>query len=144
MEIRHLRARDADLVMRAGGLFDRTPLPGWTLDFLARPGNYLLVAFVEDRPVGFVTGIEILHPDKGPEVLLYELGVDEEFRGRGIGSTLVKRLRDLARNAGCRGMWVVTEAANEAATRVYEAAGAGGGDTSFVMEWVFDRGAETR
>ncbi len=32
-----------------------------------------------------VSGVELTHPDKGTEMFLYELGVAERFRGRGIG-----------------------------------------------------------
>lgn len=138
MEIRHVRKGEVGLVADAGGLFDHVPDPRWTEDFLGRGGNHLLIAFVDDRPVGFVSGIEILHPDKGPEMLLYELAVDAKYRGRAIGKGLVERLRDVARDAGCRGMWVVTSTENEIAKRTYRAAGAGSGETTNIMEWVFD------
>lgn len=48
-----------------------------------------------------------------------ELGVDAEFRGRGLAKHLVGRLWELARARGCRGMWVLTDESNAAATNVY-------------------------
>ena len=39
-----------------------------------RVSRHLLMALEDERPVGFVTGIETVHPDKGTEMYLYELG----------------------------------------------------------------------
>ena len=61
------------------------------------------------------------HPDKGTEMFLYELGVDDAARGQGVGKALVAALRDLAEERGCYGMWVLTDADNEAALRTYQA-----------------------
>ena len=74
--IRRLAPDDIDDVMTAGHLFDDPPRRDWTAAFLAHAGHHLLLALVDDEPAGFVTGIECLHPDKGAEMLLYELGVD--------------------------------------------------------------------
>ncbi|HZE00492.1 MAG TPA: GNAT family N-acetyltransferase, partial [Pseudonocardiaceae bacterium] len=51
-------------------------------------------------------------PDKGTEMFLYELGVDDRFRRRGIGKALVAALAELARESGCYGMWVLTDSDN--------------------------------
>ena len=36
-----------------------------------------VIAYVDARPVGFVSGVEMTHPDKDTEMFLYELAVDE-------------------------------------------------------------------
>ena len=46
-------------------------------------------------------------------MFLYELGVDEPVRRRGIGSSLVEALAELARERGCYGMWVLTDEDND-------------------------------
>jgi ribosomal protein S18 acetylase RimI-like enzyme len=56
-------------------------------------------------------------------MFLYELGVHEGARNRGVGRSLVAALADLARERGCYGMWVLTDDANPAALRAYTAAG---------------------
>ena len=63
-----------------------------------------------------ITGVEMTHPDKGTEMFLYELGVDENHRGRGLGRDLVAAFRDAGAQRGCYGMWVLTDDDNAAAT----------------------------
>ena len=113
------------------------PGPAPTARFLAEDGHHLLVAYEEGAAVGFVSGVEVTHPDKGTEIFLYELAVDEPFRRRGIGRALVERLAALAREAGCYGMWVITDMDNGAARATYEGT-AGVPETDQVVEvWTF-------
>ena len=137
--IRVIGPGEAKVVLDAGALFDHAPQPSWTEQFLADRGHHLLMAFVGEEPVGFVSGIVTRHPDKGPEMLLYELGVAEGHRRRGIGSALVGALRDHARASGHRGMWVVIDEGDEIPAATYRAAGATGREVSEVMTWSFDQ-----
>src|SRR3954449_12357195 len=123
IEVRRLGPGDEEAVHAARGLFDAAPQPEATQRFLAEPANHLLVAYDAGTPVGFVSGVELTHPDKGTEMFLYELGVDEPARGRGVGRALVSQLAELARERGCYGMWVLTDDGNPAALRAYAAAG---------------------
>jgi ribosomal protein S18 acetylase RimI-like enzyme len=137
MEIRVLRPGDHGLVAAASHLFDGPARTDATARFLAEPGHHLLIAYEEERAVGFVSGVEVTHPDKGTEMFLYELAVDKTSRRRGIGRTLVEHLAALARAAGCYGMWVVTDHDNEAARATYEGTG-GAPETRQVVEvWTF-------
>lgn len=136
--IRRLAPDDIDDVMTAGHLLDDPPRRDWTAAFLAHAGHHLLLALVDDEPAGFVTGIECLHPDKGAEMLLYELGVDDAFRRRGVGRSLVVALGDLAVERGCRQMWVPIELDNEAAVATYLSAGAGPPEPASTMSWEFE------
>lgn len=129
---------DVDVLLGAGDLFDEQPVEDLTRGFLGAPGHHCLVAFEDGRPVGFVTGIEIRHPDKATEMLLYELGVDAQWRRRGIGRALTEALRDLAARRGMRGMWVLTDPDNVAALATYRRSGADVEETSVVLEWRFD------
>ncbi len=117
------RAADAAAVAAAEALFDGPVKPEAVERFLADPTHHLLVAREGERAVGFVSGVELTHPDKGTEMFLYELAVDEGARNRGIGRALVRELADLARGRGCYGMWVLTDDGNPAALRAYAAAG---------------------
>jgi ribosomal protein S18 acetylase RimI-like enzyme len=135
MDIRRMGTADLPLVLASGHLFDAPPHSGRTEDFLGRAGHHLLLAEVEGTPAGFVTGVEIAHPDKDLEMLLYELGVDEAFRRRGIGRALVEALKALARDVGCSGMWVPVEQGNDVATALYRATGADEPEPGTTLWW---------
>ncbi len=126
-----------DLVAAAGHLFDEPPQPEWTRLFLGKPEHHLLVAYEDGEPAGFVTGVEMTHPDKGTEMFLYELGVDEAYRRRGIATDLVRALADLARERGCYGMWVLTGEDNEAARAAYTRAGGRDAEQQVLIAWTF-------
>jgi len=104
--------------------------------FLGEPGHHMLIAYsVDRRPIGMVTGVEMTHPDKGTEMFLYELSVDEASQGQGVGKTLVKALADVARDTGCYGMWVLTDDDNAAALGAYRAAGGQEPSTHVLVNW---------
>jgi ribosomal protein S18 acetylase RimI-like enzyme len=137
VDIRVLRPGDDGLVAAASHLFDGQARPDATARFLAEDGHHLLVAYEEERAVGFVSGVEVTHPDKGTEMFLYELAVDEPARRRGIGRALVDRLAAVARQAGCYGMWVITDEDNEAARATYEGSGGMAATRQVVEVWTF-------
>ena len=128
-------ARTVADVEAAAGVLDGPPRPDATEEFLADPRHHLLLAWEGGAVVGMVSGVEMTHPDKGTEMFLYELGVAEEARGRGIGRALTDALRDLATERGCYAMWVMTEQDNVAALRTYEGAGATRLPDSAYLEW---------
>jgi ribosomal protein S18 acetylase RimI-like enzyme len=138
VEIILLGPGDVDRVVAAAPLFDEEPKPEATQHFLAEPTHHLLIAYEEEVPVGFVTGVEMTHPDKGTEMFLYELGVGKAYRRRGIGLSLVQRLADIARSRGCYGMWVGTDPTNAAALATYQRSGASRDDDQVViLSWRF-------
>ena len=137
VEIRRLSLLDVNAVNDLEPLFDRTVHPRATEEFLRQEGHHLLVAYEEARPVGFVSGVEMTHPDKGTEMFLYELAVDERYRQRGIGRRLVEALAALAQRRGCYGMWVLTDPDNLAAIRTYRSAGGGAGTRCLMFDWNF-------
>ena len=135
MEIR--RVIEPEAVEAASPLFDGAARPDATSRFLASPDHHLLVAYEDDKPVGFVSGVETTHPDKGTEMFLYELAVTEDFQRRGIGKALVSALTDLARQRGCYGMFVLTDQDNEAAMATYASAGATNDGHQVMMSWTW-------
>ncbi|MGH7642432.1 MAG: GNAT family N-acetyltransferase [Candidatus Dormibacteria bacterium] len=124
MEIVVLGKGDLDRVTAAGYLFDGELQLEATTRFLDEPGHHLLIAYVDGIPVGYVSGVEMTHPDKGTEMFLYELAVADAHRRQGIAVALVNRLAELARQLNCYGMWVATEPENLAAIATYRRAGA--------------------
>jgi ribosomal protein S18 acetylase RimI-like enzyme len=138
MQLRRTNSADVDAVLAAAALFDSTPTADWAARFLRREGHHMVIAYVDDMPAGFVSGVETVHPDKGTEMLLYELGVDEPFRRRGIGRALSLELVAIARERGCYGMWVPLELDNAAAVATYRSAGADEPVGAVTMAWTFE------
>jgi ribosomal protein S18 acetylase RimI-like enzyme len=127
---------DPTVLVRASHLFDEPVSPEGAVDFLRRPGHILLMATSKNgEGIGFVSGVEMRHPDKNAEMFIYELGVDEAWRGRGVAKELISALRDVAVQRGCRGMWTGTEADNVAALATYRSLGATVDDTSVFITW---------
>ena len=113
------------------------PRTSATSRFLGAEGHHLLVAYEQDHPAGFVSGVEVTHPDKGTEMFLYELAVEEGFRRRGFARALVDALASVAKERGCYGMWVVTDADNTAALATYEGSGGSPEPGQVVVVWTF-------
>jgi ribosomal protein S18 acetylase RimI-like enzyme len=140
VEIRRLGPADEEAVLAAPALFDDPPEPEATRRFLAEPTHHLFFAYdPAGRAVGFVSGVETTHPDKGTEMFIYELGVDESARRRGVGRSLVEALAAFAEERGCYGMWVLADDDNVAARKTYERTGASRSSSHLMLEWSFGR-----
>ncbi|MCM2414028.1 GNAT family N-acetyltransferase [Streptomyces sp. RKAG290] len=135
MEIR--RATTVAELTAAQHLYDGPAREEWAARFLASDGHLMVIAYVEGAPAGFVSGIEMLHPDKGSEMCLYELSVDAAYRRRGIGRALTQALAAVARERGCYDMWVGVDLDNEAALATYRSAGASDDGGFAMLTWAF-------
>jgi ribosomal protein S18 acetylase RimI-like enzyme len=135
MTIRTLLPGEGATIVAAGHLFDAPPDLATAERFLATPGHHLLLAFEDEAPAGFVSGVELTHPDKGTEMFLYELAVDEPFRRRGIGTALVEALLGIARAHGCYDMWVLTDHDNDAALATYRTTGTTDESSHVMLTW---------
>lgn len=133
------RATTIAEVAAAEHLFDHPVRTEWAERFLTAAGHHLFLAYEpgEETPVGFVSGVETIHPDKGTEMFLYELAVAEPYRRRGAGRALVQRLAVLGRELGCYGMWVLTDADNSPALATYRSAGGKDDGLSAMLTWDF-------
>ena len=139
MEIRALGPGDDDAVVAAQHLFDGPARAEATTRFLEEPGSHLLVGYVGGEAAGFVSGVEVTHPDKGTEMFLYELAVDEAHRRRGYARALVEALGALASERGCVGMFVFVDDDNEAGRAVYRSAGGAESARPYMVDWSFVR-----
>ena len=137
MEIRALGPGDDDAVVAAQQLFDGPARAEATARFLEEPGSHLLVGYVDGEPAGFVSGVEVTHPDKGTEMFLYELAVGEAHRRRGHGRALIEALAALARERGCVGMFVFVDDDNEAGRAAYRSAGGAETSRPCMVDWSF-------
>ena len=137
MDIRRLGPGDEEALEKVGPQFDKPVQAAAGTRFLNSEGHHILVAYEGETVAGFVTGVEMTHPDKGTEMFLYELGVAEAYRRRGIGRSLVSRLAEIARSSGCYGMWVLTSEDNFAAMATYRRAGATETEETVLLSWQF-------
>ncbi len=135
MAIRTMKVGEGAEIVAAGHLFDAPPDLATAERFLVTPGHHLLMAYEDGLPAGFVSGVELTHPDKGTEMFLYELAVDETFRRRGIGTALVDELLGIARNRGCYDMWVLTDRDNDAALATYRTTGTTDESSHVMLTW---------
>jgi GNAT superfamily N-acetyltransferase len=135
-ELRVAVISSPDAVAAAGALFDDPVDLRATRAFLADESHHLLIAYISDRPVGFVTAVELRHPDKPqPEMFLYELGVDPEYQRRGVATALMGKLVALCHQLGCGEMFVLTDEGNDAAHATYAKAGGKPQPAGVMFHW---------
>ena len=137
--IRELGPGDEPLLQEVCRRFKgRVPDDDEATRFLARDDIHVWVAEVDGEPAGFAYAYVLLRVDGDRSVFLYELGVEERFRRRGLGRALVDEARRLAEGEGVLKMWVDTSYDNEPARRTYEAAGGTADDeATLVYGWFF-------
>jgi ribosomal protein S18 acetylase RimI-like enzyme len=133
--VRVLRAGPSDEreVARFEAAFDHDVLADETRRFLADERHHLLLGYVDDRPAGFVSAVEVFHPDKRCELFLNEIGVVEDARRHGVARALIEELKRLGRERGCANMWVLTDEDNEPAMGLYLGTGGRWDGTHNVM-----------
>jgi ribosomal protein S18 acetylase RimI-like enzyme len=68
-------------------------------------------------------------------MFIYELGVDEPCRRRGIAAALLCALAIKALELGCTGMWTGTERGNAAALAAYRSLGATVDTEPVLIQW---------
>jgi len=140
--VRRFRERDAQTAADAIRTLKLRGKKGAAVDeaamrtFLEREENVLVVACAEATPVGYAVAYILDRVDgTGAMVLLYEVEVDAERRGAGIGRALVEQVTDLARETAAAKAWVLADPANLAARRLYAACGAGPASEQLLFAW---------
>jgi ribosomal protein S18 acetylase RimI-like enzyme len=128
---RRLGPGDEEVVRRLASGTPRTAL-------LDDERTIFLVAFAGEDPIGFVLAYELLRRHGDPSILfVYEVDVDERHRRGGVAAALLRETAQVARERGIREGFVLTNAGNEAAMRLYESAGGLRPNDDDVM-WDFD------
>ncbi|HYA69955.1 MAG TPA: GNAT family N-acetyltransferase [Thermoplasmata archaeon] len=125
MRIRRLLPGDELAVLNAGYLFDgEVPDLAAVRAYLADTRNVLLFAFEGSEALGYLRGTELLQLNsRRKQMFLYDISVDEDFRGRGIGKALVSTLLKDCRERGFAEAFVFTDPANIAAVALYRSSG---------------------
>ena len=132
MEVRRLSAADAD---RMQAIVAMLPVPEWRGDAvpslrylaatLADPSVYVFAALDGERPAGFISGYRFRSLTKECDlVYIYDVYVAAEDQTRGVGWQLMDSMIAECRRDGAAEAWVGTDLDNEAAHRLFAAAGA--------------------
>ncbi|WP_139978628.1 GNAT family N-acetyltransferase [Nocardioides litoris] len=95
-------------VEAAAHLFEYDLRPDAVRRFLGDGGHHLVLAWLDGTPVGMITVIELTYPDRGTEMFIYDMRVDDDHRGSGIAHAMLDSLESLAHDTLCEGVWVVT------------------------------------
>src|SRR5215213_10121352 len=107
----------------APDVFDHPIDPRSRAEFFSDPRHHLAVAIDDGVVVGMASGVHYVHPDKAPELWVNEVGVKPTHQGRGLGRRILAALLARGRALGCGEAWLLTDAENAAARRMYAAAG---------------------
>lgn len=78
-------------------------------------------------------GFHHVYPVKDPALFIDEVGVLEEFQGKGLGRKLVHHLCEYGKELSCNVAWVMTENTNIAARMAYSKAEGVEDKGSFVL-----------
>lgn len=130
MEIRRLGADQSELAretLRRLKSPDGYPTPAaeYLVRFLSCRDNGLIVGTIGGVPVGFLLAYLLDRADRDQQMMfLYEIGVAESHRRRGIGTQLIAELKAICWTHNVMKMWVPTGRSNIAATRLYARTGA--------------------
>jgi ribosomal protein S18 acetylase RimI-like enzyme len=106
---------------------------------LAEERTVFVVAFADEDPVGFAFGYLLPRRHGDAEILfVYEVDVDEGYRRQGIAKRMLRELERVARERGVGEGFVLTEADNDAANRLYTSLG---GERLDVVQYEFRYGS---
>ena len=100
---------------------------------------WILIAYVDAQPAGLAILTRIPKLDERLGFLyLDELHVLHPYRRRGVGSGLLQKSFDLAKDSGLVGVRLLTRPSNQPAHQLYESVGFQGNETMFYQRQ-FDR-----
>ena len=101
--------------------WDRTHLA----DFVGSPTNILLLARKDGVACGTVRAHFLPRYDaKNTEILLHEIDVSPAYQRQGIGTRLIEKLKEVAKENKASEIWTVTNRSNTGAMKLYQTTGA--------------------
>ena len=85
------------------------------------PGSHNVIAMVDGRPVGMVSGVPVEHP--GDSVELISMWVSPMVRGRGVGDCLIREVERWAAERGAKSLRLSVMPDNLRAAALYKRRG---------------------
>lgn len=122
---RKLEVKDLELVVQMNqdfreGFIDREN----TKEFLSNDLNWLIACVEDEKVIGFAYGYEMKRLDRKQNMLyIHEVGVLPEYKRQGIGSALLKEMKELSKSRKVYKIFLFTQKHNIPACRLYEKAG---------------------
>ncbi len=116
-------------------VFDNPVDPEQLAEFLADDGHELVFAMSGKTTIGFASGSILLHPDKAPAFFVNEIDVAPTYQRQGVATALCTMLIGVARDRGCKGIWLATEEDNVAARALFRGLDARETDAVVVYDW---------
>ncbi|WP_375384414.1 GNAT family N-acetyltransferase [uncultured Microbacterium sp.] len=132
VDIVRLEPSDVELarntLVMVGEVFDDEDLPplrdAFVAQLLAREDLWLYAATAEGDPVGGMTvHVLPLTRTESTELMIYDIAVRADWQRRGVGASLLRRLRLDAAAAGIRELWVPAENEDTHAIEFYRRTG---------------------
>lgn len=123
--VRRLGPGDEARAAETAALFQSAQIsPARAGRFLSNPSNHLIVAERDGTLAGFVLAYRLdrLDRDAG-QLFLYDVGVAPAYRRSGIGTRLMRFVRQLVVEESLMEAFVLTDHDNDAAVRLYRGTG---------------------
>lgn len=91
---------------------------------LSKEDFYVIVAITDGKVIGGLTAYELAaYKNEDAEMFLFELGVDEHHRRKGVATALIEKLKDVCRDKGIKEMFLDADEDNLSAIKLYEKTG---------------------
>lgn len=92
--------------------------------FLANPANYLAVVQIDGAIAGFLLAHRLDRLDQtAGQLFIYDIDVAPDQRRRGVGSALMRYVRDVVEREGLMEAFLLTNRANEPAMALFRRTG---------------------
>lgn len=123
--IRRYRQNDADPARNLVKFFKHQDIScDYIKSFLTNPANYLIVAEVDEEPVGFLLGYANQRIETASNrVYIHEIAVTPAYRRQGIGIGLVEYIRQEMEKDGIKKCFLITQRSNRGAVKFYTSIG---------------------
>ncbi len=144
LDIREAQAADLSALLQLyADLHDEEPpeagaaQAAWTA-ILADPGHHLLLGCMDGRAVCSCVLVVVPNLTHGarPYGLIENVVTCSEARGRGYATSLLRRAAELAKDAGCYKVMLLTGRKDEATLAFYRKAGFNSEDKTAFIRWL--------
>lgn len=122
--LRALNALFADVFEDRASYADAPPPDSWATRLLAKPDVVLLVAEEQGATVGALSAYVLDKIEQARrEIYIYDLGVLESHRRRGVATALIREVQALAAEVGAWTIYVQADPEDDPAVALYEGLG---------------------